>query len=234
MLLPPGKKIYFASDFHLGIPDREISKQRERLLCQWLDSIKSDAACIYLVGDLFDVWFEYKRVITKGYTRFLGKLAQLRDEGIRIEVFTGNHDLWMAGYFEEELDIPVHYQALEMEVNGKSFFIAHGDGLGPGDKGYKILKRLMSSKWAQWLYRRLHPDTGVAIANYFSRRGLKHANAEPEFLGQDKEWLVLFAYQKLQEKHYDFFIFGHRHLALSLSLTNQSKYINLGDWIKFN
>lgn len=234
MHLPPGKRIYFASDFHLGIPDREASKQRELLLCQWLESIRADAACIYLVGDIFDVWFEYKNVIPKGHTRFLGKLAQLRDSGVRIEVFTGNHDLWMAGYFEDELNIPVHHGPLEVSINDKQFYIAHGDGLGPGDKGYKLLKRIMSSKLAQWLYRRLHPDTGVAIARYFSRRGPKYSDSDAAFLGPEKEWLILFACEKLKEKHYDYFIFGHRHLAVSYALKANSTYVNLGDWLHYN
>jgi UDP-2,3-diacylglucosamine hydrolase len=234
MQLPEGKKIYFASDFHLGIPNKEASREREQLLCQWLDEIRKDAYCLYLVGDIFDVWFEYSNVVPKGFTRFLGKLADLSDAGLKIEAFTGNHDLWMHGYFEEELNIPVHHHPIEIEVNGKRFLIAHGDGLGPGDHGYKFLKGVLRNPLAQWLYRRLHPDTGVGIANYFSRKGPKHAEAEAEFMGEDKEWLVQFCRQKLKEKHYDYFIFGHRHLALSYQLEPESLYINLGDWIKYN
>lgn len=234
MQLPEGKKIYFASDFHLGIPNKEVSRQREQLLCQWLDEIRKDAHCLYLVGDIFDVWFEYSNVIPKGYTRFLGKLAELSDAGLKIEAFTGNHDLWMRGYFEDELNIPVHHHPVELEVNQKRFLIAHGDGLGPGDHGYKFLKGVLRNPVAQWLYRRLHPDMGVGIANYFSRRGPKHAETEAGFLGEDKEWLVQFCRQKLKEKHYDYFIFGHRHLALSYQLQPDSLYINLGDWIKYN
>lgn len=234
MQLPPGKKIYFASDFHLGIPDKATSRQREQLLCQWLDSIRGDAACLFLVGDIFDVWFEYKNVIPKGYTRFLGKLAALSDGGMRIEAFTGNHDLWMHGYFEEELNIPVHHKPLEIEVNGKRFLIAHGDGLGPGDYGYKFLKGVLRHPVAQWMYRRLHPDTGVGIASYFSRKGPKHVHVEKKFLGEEQEWLIIYSKDKLKEKHYDYFIFGHRHLALSHELGPESLYINLGDWITFN
>src|ERR1051325_6591606 len=133
MQLPAGKKIYFASDFHLGIPNRQASLARERRICRWMDVIRQDAAVLYLVGDLFDVWFEYKNVIPKGHTRFLGKLAELRDSGLPIEAFTGNHDLWMRGYFEEELNIPVHHSTVRREYNGKRFLIGHGDGLGPGD-----------------------------------------------------------------------------------------------------
>jgi UDP-2,3-diacylglucosamine hydrolase len=234
MHLPPGKKVYFASDFHLGIPDKTGSRQREILICKWLDAIRQDAHCIYLVGDIFDVWFEYKNVIPKGYTRFLGKLAELTDSGIRIEAFTGNHDLWMRGYFEEELNIPVHHDPLETNIAGKQFFIAHGDGLGPGDHGYKMLKKVLRNPAAQWLYRRLHPDTGVGVASYFSKKGPKHVNGEKAFLGEEKEWLILFSKEKLKERHYDYFIFGHRHLAVSHPLPGNSLYVNLGDWIRYN
>jgi UDP-2,3-diacylglucosamine hydrolase len=234
MLLPEGKKIYFASDFHLGIPDKAGSREREVLICKWLDKISEDAAAIYLVGDLFDVWFEYKNVIPKGYTRFLGKLAALSDQGLHIEVFTGNHDLWMRGYFEEELNIPVNHQPITFEVNGKSFFVGHGDGLGPGDKGYKFLKRILNNSFAQWLYRRLHPDTGLNVANYFSKKGVKHLVGEKAFLGDEREWLILFCKEKLKERHFDYFIFGHRHLALYYPLENNSLYVNLGDWLHYN
>jgi len=210
------------------------SRQRERLICQWLDIISRDAERLYLVGDIFDVWFEYKNVIPKGYTRFLGKLAELSDAGLRIEAFTGNHDLWMRGYFQEELNIPVHHDPVVFELNGKHFFVGHGDGLGPGDHGYKLLKRVLRNPLAQWMYRRLHPDTGVGVANYFSRKGPKHADSEEKFLGEDREWLILFSREQLRERHYDYFIFGHRHLALSYPLTADSLYINLGDWITFN
>src|ERR1044072_296074 len=167
------KKIYFASDFHLGIPDKASSLAREKRICNWLEQIREDAAELYLVGDLFDVWFEYKNVIPKGHTRFLGKLAELSDAGLHIEAFTANHDLWMRGYFEDELNIPVHHDPITRNFNGKKFFIAHGDGLGPGDHGYKLLKKVLRSPVSQWLYRRLHPDTGVGMAGWFSRLGPK-------------------------------------------------------------
>lgn len=235
MQLPEGKKIYFASDFHLGIPDRERSLARERRLCRWMDEIRKDAALIYLVGDIFDVWFEYKNVIPKGHTRFMGKLAELRDAGILIEAFTGNHDLWMRGYFEEELDIPVHHEPIRRNFNGKEFLIAHGDGLGPGDHGYKFLKKVLRSPLSQWLYRRIHPDTGVGMAGWASRLGPKHEEVPEEtFMGPDKEWLVQFCLQTLEKEHVDYFIFGHRHLALEYPLPQDSLYVNLGDWIRYN
>jgi UDP-2,3-diacylglucosamine hydrolase len=234
MELSAGKKIYFASDFHLGIPDRVTSLEREKRLCRWFDSIRDDAACIYLVGDLFDAWFEYKNVVPKGYTRFMGKLAELRDAGIRIEAFTGNHDLWMRGYFEEEFNIPVHHQPVEITIQEKKFFIAHGDGLGPGDHGYKLLKKVLKNPLAQWLYRRIHPDTGVGLASWFSRLGPKHGMEEDPFLGPEKEWLIQFCLEKLQTTYFDYFIFGHRHIALEYPLPQGSLYVNLGDWLKYN
>lgn len=234
MELPKGKKVYFASDFHLGIPDRATSIEREKRLCNWLDEIEADAHILYLVGDIFDTWFEYRHVVPKGFTRFLGKLAALSDKGLQIEVFTGNHDLWMQGYFEEEMKVPVHYGPIVREFNGKRFFIGHGDGLGPGDHGYKILKKVMSNNFSQWLYRRLHPDTGVGMAGWLSRLGPKHADTpEVKFLGEE-EWLVQFAREELKNEPIDYFIFGHRHIAIEYPLTDKSLYVNLGDWIRYD
>jgi UDP-2,3-diacylglucosamine hydrolase len=234
MDLPEGKKIYFASDFHLGIPDRESSLAREKRICKWLDEIRHDAHEVYLVGDLFDAWFEYRKVVPKGYTRFLGKLAELSDSGLKIEAFSGNHDLWMRGYFEDELGIKVHHQPVERTFNGKKFIIAHGDGLGPGDLKYKFLKNILRNSFAQWLYRRLHPDTGVSMAEWFSELGPKHTNdEEKKFLGKE-EWLVQFAEDKLKKEHIDYFIFGHRHIAIEYPLPDNSLYVNLGDWIRYD
>lgn len=234
MELPAGKKVYFASDFHLGIPDRATSIDRERRICNWLDTISSDAVELYLVGDLFDTWFEYKNVVPKGYTRFMGKLAELSDKGLKIEAFTGNHDLWMRGYFQDELNIPVHHAPIIREFNGKKLLIAHGDGLGPGDHGYKILKSILRSPVSQWLYRRLHPDTGVGMASWFSRLGPKHADGpEIEFV-PEKEWLVQYCLDTLKQQHIDYFIFGHRHIAIEYPLPQNSMYVNLGDWIRYD
>lgn len=236
MDLPKGKKIYFASDFHLGIPDRATSLARERRIVQWLDDIREDAAIIYLVGDLFDTWFEYRNVIPRGYSRFMGKLAELSDAGLRIEAFTGNHDLWMLDYFREELNIPVHHRPVITEINGKRFFIAHGDGLGPGDHGYKILKKVLRNKFSQWLYRRVHPDTGVGFAGWLSRLGPKHSTESPakKFLGPEKEMLVQFCLETLNNEHFDYFVFGHRHIAIEFNLPQSALYVNLGDWLQFD
>lgn len=230
--LPQNKKIYFASDFHLGVPNYNNSLAREKRLVAWLDSIKHDAAEIYLVGDLFDFWFEYKTVIPKYFTRLLGKLAELRDNNIPITFFTGNHDMWMFGYFEEELGIPVIRQPIDREINGKKFHIAHGDGLGPGDNGYKFIKKVFASKLCQWLFKWVHPDIGIGVANYFSGTSRKKTgDSDAKFLGEENEWLVIYSREKLQEQHRDFFIYGHRHLPMEIMLNENSKYINLGDWI---
>lgn len=234
MQLPKGKKIYFASDNHLGAPTKEASRPREKKFVAWLDHIKKDAAVLFLVGDLFDFWFEYKTVIPKGFTRTLGKLAELSDSGIPIHYFVGNHDLWMNGYFEEELNIPVYHKPKEFTFNGKTFFIGHGDGLGPGDKGYKRLKKVFLSPFFKGLFQWGHPDIGMRIAQYLSvKNKLISGDDDATFLGEDKEWLVLYCKRKLEEKHRDFFVFGHRHLPLEINLNDNSKYTNLGDWITY-
>ncbi len=232
--LPEDKKIYFASDNHLGAPSRAISLTREKIFVAWLDTIKSDAAVLFLLGDLFDFWFEYKTVVPKGFTRTLGKLAELSDSGIRIFYFVGNHDLWMDGYFEEELNIPVFHSPMEFMVNDRCFYIGHGDGLGPGDKGYKRMKKLFTHPLAKWSYRWLHPDWGVRLAQFFSvKNKLISGDEDIKFLGEDREWLVQYARKKLKTRHYDYFVFGHRHLPLEITLSPSSTYINLGDWITF-
>jgi len=232
--IPQGKKVYFASDNHLGAPTKEASAPREMKFVAWLDEVKADAAAIFLLGDLFDFWFEYKTVVPKGFTRTLGKLAEISDSGIPIYYFVGNHDLWMGGYFEEELNIPVFHQPQQYEINGTSFFIGHGDGLGPHDKGYKRMKKLFMNPIAQWFFRWMHPDIGVKVAQYFSvKNKLISGDDDAQFLGEDKEWLVQYAKRKLETQHYDHFVFGHRHLPLEIDLNGKSKYTNLGDWIKY-
>lgn len=232
MKVPKGKKIYFASDNHLGAPNAAASRVREIKFVSWLDSIKSDASAIFLLGDLFDFWFEYKYVIPKGFTRVLGKLAELSDSGIKIHFFVGNHDLWTNGYLAEELNIQVYHNPEEFTFNNTCFFIGHGDGLGPGDKGFKRLKKIFINPFFKWLYRWLHPDLGVRFAQYLSLKNKIISGSEDfKYLGDDKEWLVLYSRRKLQEKHRDYFVFGHRHLPLEISLNDQSKYVNLGDWI---
>ncbi len=230
--LPQHKKIYFASDQHFGIPNHEKSIIREKKFVQWLDSVKQDAEAIFLLGDLFDFWFEYKTVIPKGFVRVLGKLAEIRDNGIPIYFFVGNHDLWMRNYFEKELNIPVYHKPKEFIINNISFFIGHGDGLGPGDKGYKRMKKVFINPISKWLYRWLHPDIGMRLGNYLSTKNkLISGDEDVVFLGEENEWLVQYCKQKLETKHYDYFLFGHRHLPMTIVLNDKSTYINTGDWI---
>ena len=231
--VPQGKKVYFASDNHLGAPTMEESRPREVKFVQWLDTIKADAGAIFLMGDLFDFWFEYKTVVPKGFTRTLGKLAELTDAGIPIYYFVGNHDLWMDGYFEEELNIPVFHKPQQYSINGKTFFIGHGDGLGPDDKGFKRMKKVFIHPISKWFFRWLHPDLGVRLGQYFSvKNKLISGDEDAQFL-EDKEWLVQYALRKLDTQHYDHFIFGHRHLPLEIDLNGKSTYTNLGDWIQY-
>lgn len=232
MNLPTGKKIYFSSDNHLGAPNAEASRIREKKFVSWLDMVKDDAEVIFLLGDLFDFWFEYKHAVPKGFVRVLGKLAEIRDRGIAVHFFTGNHDLWMNGYFEQELDIPVYHQPKEFIFNGKIFFIGHGDGLGPGDKGYKRMKKVFKNPVSKWFYRWLHPDLGIPLAQHLSLKNkLISGDEDAKFLGEENEWLALYAKRKLEKKHYDYFIFGHRHLPMQINLSEKSTYFNLGDWI---
>ncbi len=232
MNLPANKKIYFASDQHFGIPSVEKSQQRERKFVNWLDQIKQDAEVIFLLGDLFDFWFEYKKVVPKGFVRVLGKLAELRDSGIKIYFFVGNHDLWMEKYFETELNIPIFHHPQEFSFNSKKFLIGHGDGLGPGDLGYKRMKKVFTNPFSKWLYRWLHPDLGVRLAQYLSTKNkLISGDEDIKFLGEDHEWLVQYAKKKLETKHYDYFLFGHRHLPMEIKVGANSTYINTGDWI---
>jgi UDP-2,3-diacylglucosamine hydrolase len=232
--IPSGKKVYFSSDNHLGAPTQELSKPREKKFVQWLDEVKEDAAAIFLLGDLFDFWFEYKHVVPKGFVRVLGKLAEIRDSGIPIYFFVGNHDLWMNSYFEDELNIPVFHQPKEFIFNNKTFLIGHGDGLGPGDKGYKRMKKVFTNPFSKWLYRWFHPDLGVPLAQHLSvKNKLISGDDDAKFLGEENEWLVQYAKRRLESKHYDYFIFGHRHLPMSIEVGKNSTYHNLGDWINY-
>ena len=229
------KKIYFLSDFHLGAPDAASSLAREKRVCRFLDSIKKDAAQIFIVGDLFDFWFEYRQVVPKGYVRILGKMAELTDIGIPIHFFVGNHDMWMKDYFQEELNIPVYFEPKEFTFSKKKFLIGHGDGLGPGDQGYKAMKKLFRHPFSKWMFGILPPYIGIGIANYFSRKSRAKTGLTDEvFMGEEKEWLIIYSKEILQQQHYDYFIFGHRHLPIDIKLNNNSRYINLGEWIKYD
>jgi UDP-2,3-diacylglucosamine hydrolase len=228
-------KTYFASDFHLGTDARLSSRERERQIVRWLDRIATDAVELYLVGDVFDYWFEYKKVIPKGYVRLFGKLAELRDNNLPIYFFTGNHDMWMFRYVEEELGIPIYRQPILREIGGKTFLIGHGDGLGPGDYGYKFIKKVFSNAACQWLFEQLHPNGGIWLMNFFSGTSRKANPFKRQFYGEERERLITFCNRYLDESKVDYFIFGHRHLPIDFMLKNgASRYINLGDWLVFN
>lgn len=224
-------KIYFASDFHLGVSPKANSLERERQLVSWLDHIKHDAKALFLVGDIFDFWFEYNTVVPKGFIRFLGKLAELADLGVKITLFKGNHDMWMFGYLEEQLNATIIDNEMILQMDGKRFYIHHGDGLGPGDARYKFLKAFFRSKVCQWLFARLHPNLGIGIAQKWSRHSRAANLDEERFLGEDQEWLIQYAKEQLQNEHFDYFIFGHRHLAYDIRLSANSRVINLGEWL---
>ena len=233
-----GKKIYFLSDFHLGTPDYKTSLQREKKIVHFLERIRDDAASIFIVGDMFDFWFEYRTVVPKGYVRLLGKLAELSDAGIPIHFFVGNHDMWVRNYFQQELGIKVYFEPCRFTLLGKAFLIGHGDGLGPGDHAYKLLKKLFRNPLAQWLFGMLPPTIGLGVANYFSRHSrVANGTADDHFLGEANEWLLVYCKEYLQQQPIDFFVFGHRHLpidyVLNPSASVPSRYINLGDWIRY-
>jgi UDP-2,3-diacylglucosamine hydrolase len=225
-------KLYFASDFHLGAPSYASSREREAQIVRWLDTIQADAAEVFLMGDVFDFWFEYATVVPKGYIRFLGKLAELADAGVKIYFFKGNHDMWMFHYFEKELGATIISNELVIERSGKKFYLHHGDGLGPGDTFYKFLKTFFRSRFCQWLFARLHPNFGVGIANYWSSHSRIAGEKKDEINdAQRLEFLPIFCRELLKTEYYDYLIFGHRHKTTDMQLNENSRYINLGEWV---
>jgi UDP-2,3-diacylglucosamine hydrolase len=234
--LHPSQKVYFASDFHLGAPDWQTSRLREDKIVRWLTQIQADAAAVFLVGDIFDFWFEYRHAIPKGFIRLQGKLAELTDSGIPVVFFSGNHDMWMFDYFKKELNIPIYHQPQTWLINDVKFLIGHGDGLGPGDFTYKIIKRIFRNPICQWLFARLHPNFGIGLASYLSRNSRARnmrKNTDDRFLGE-KEWLVQYCTETEAKTHHDYYIFGHRHLPLDLEIAPNSRYVNLGEWLKYD
>jgi UDP-2,3-diacylglucosamine hydrolase len=230
-----GKKIFFASDFHLGVPDHVSTVEREKRLTQWLGHIRHEAHSIYLLGDIFDFWFEYKHAIPKGFIRLQGKLAELRDAGLPVFFFTGNHDMWMFDYFPKELDIPVYRDPIRIQCHGQRLLVGHGDGLGPGDNSYKLLKKIFNNKACQWLFARIHPNLGITLAQHWSRRSrISNMTREEKFSGEENERLFLYCQELERQQHHDFYIFGHRHLPLDLAIDDRSRYINVGEWVHFN
>ena len=230
-------KIYFASDFHLGIPDHDQSLVREKKLVSWLEMTRADATEIFLMGDLFDFWFEYKTAIPCGYARLLGKLAEITDAGIPVHLFRGNHDMWAFNYLTTELSIQLHRDPEFREFSGKNFYLAHGDGLGPGDHGYKFIKKVFANPVNQWLFRHLHPDLGIRLALYLSRKS-RLVNVEKEKIVEDmnlkliQQRITVHSNALLKEHpELDFLIYGHYHYPLDISLNDKSRQVVLGDWI---
>jgi len=231
-----GQKIYFASDFHLGIPDHDRSLQREMMLVEWLDQIKNDADEIFLMGDIFDFWFEYKTVVPKGFIRLFGKLAEITDSGIPVHLFTGNHDIWAFEYLNKEMNIELHRHPESRTMMGKTFYLAHGDGLGPGDNGYKFLKKVFSNRLNQFLFRWLHPDFGARMGLYFSRKS-RLANVikenKPDRLNRIEDEMLYKYVESLIKAgaRADYFVFGHRHRPAVVNFGSESRMVILGDWI---
>ena len=230
MHLAPHKKVYFASDVHLGLFPKEKSDTREKHFVQWLTEIKEDAEAVFLVGDIFDFWYEYKKVVPRGFVRFLGKLADLTDSGIPVHFFAGNHDIWINDYLSKEAGVILHTDPFITSINGKSFYIAHGDGLGPGDYTYKVLRRIFTNRVMQFLFSRIHPNLAFNFGHWWSKQSRYSKGLYEEFLGNDKEYLILYAQEILKKQAYDYFIFGHRHIPMEIDLGN-STLVNLGEWI---
>lgn len=232
MNLNRNNKIYFASDAHFGLSGPEGSLPREKLFVKWLETIRKDAGEIFLLGDIFDFWFEYRYVVPRGYTRILGKIAEITDSGIPVHFFTGNHDLWVFGYLPAETGMIIHKSPYITEIEGKKFYLAHGDGLDDKDKGFRLLKGIFTNRVLQWMFARLHPNFAIWFAHRWSHNSRYSKDLIIPFRGEDKEEQIIFANRLLEKEHFDFFVFGHRHIPLDLPLNNGiSRYINLGDWL---
>lgn len=229
-----GKKVYFVSDAHLGASALQNNREREKRLTAWLDRIKPDCGVLFLLGDIFDFWFEYKRAVPKGFVRFLGKLCEFTDEGIDVRFFTGNHDIWAFDYLNRECGVTLYTQDRVFEIDGKKFYIGHGDGLDPRDKGYLFIRSIFHNRFLQRCFRWIHPDCGIALARKWSSHSRLKGNGKIEadgYRGREAEDIEIFARKKLEEEHFDYFIFGHRHLPLDIRLGESSRYVNTGDWV---
>ncbi len=226
------RKIYFASDFHLGLPTGAPPVEREKKVVIWLNSITPDAKEIYLLGDIFDFWWEYKLVVPRGFTRFLGTISTITDSGIPIHFFTGNHDMWVGDYLSSECGITIHTIPFTTLFNGKKFHLAHGEGLGTKSAGYKLLLSIFRNKPLQAMYSALHPSIGVGIGHKWSLNSRLGKGITKEFLGEDREDLIRYARSVLENDKIDYFIFGHRHLATTYKLESETEIVFLGDWIK--
>lgn len=227
-----GNKTYFVSDVHLGAPALRNNKERENLFVSFLDKIKDDAGEIFLMGDIFDFWFEYKKVVPRGFVRTLGKIAEITDSGIPVHFFTGNHDVWVFDYLPEEIGVIVHRDPMEITINDKIFYLSHGDGHDPKDKGYLFLKRLFTNKAAQFLFTRLHPNFALWLGHEWSKKSRISKGLDPE-ISSNEEPLVDYAIQYAKNNKVDFLIFGHRHIMLEKDIKPDAKVVFLGDWIHY-
>jgi UDP-2,3-diacylglucosamine hydrolase len=225
-------KIYFASDFHLGLPAGSPPVEREKKVVSWLNTIAPEAKEIYLIGDIFDFWWEYKLVVPRGFTRFLGTVAAITDSGIPVHFFTGNHDMWVGDYLSHECGVTIHTTPITTLFNGKKFHLAHGEGLGPRDTRYKILLSIFRNKPLRVMYSALHPSIGVGIGHRWSLNSRLGKGMTKEFLGEEKEELIRYSKAVLENDNIDYFIFGHRHLAMTYKLKEGAVIVFLGDWIK--
>ena len=228
------KKVYFLCDAHLGSWAMQHRRTQERRLVRFLDSIKEKASAVYLLGDMFDFWYEYKFVVPKGYTRFLGKISELTDMGVEVHYFTGNHDIWAYNYLERECGVIIHRSPITVELGDKVFFLAHGDGLGDPDKSFKLIRAVFHSKFCQRLFSSLHPRWGMWFGLTWAKHSrMKRADGkEPPYMGEDKEYLVRYA-KEYQQEHpdIDYYMFGHRHIELDLMLSKKTRMMILGDWL---
>jgi UDP-2,3-diacylglucosamine hydrolase len=225
-------KIYFASDFHLGLPAGSLPVEREKKVVKWLNSVAGDAKEIYLLGDIFDFWWEYKLVIPRGFTRFLGTVSEITDSGIPVHFFTGNHDMWVGNYFSDECGMTIHTSPITTQFDGKRFHLAHGEGLGTKSTGYKILLSIFRNRPLQVMYSALHPSIGIGIGHRWSLNSRLGKGITKEFLGEEDEDLIRYARSVLENEKIDYFIFGHRHLAMKYNLMPETEIVFLGDWIK--
>lgn len=231
------KKIYFASDLHLGAPNPAQSRIREKHFINWLRSIEHEVAELILLGDIFDFWFEYKRAIPKGFVRLLGTLADFTDKGIPVHLFSGNHDLWFEQYLPEEIGVTIHKTPQIRAFFGRTYYFAHGDGLGPGDHGYKMMKKVVTHRFSQWMFHRFHPNFGIGLAHLFSDKGGNHnyenvRDHEARHRGQD-DYLYHHSREVLATQEIDCFIYGHRHVMVQEELSPGCEVVILGDWIQY-
>lgn len=225
------KKVYFLSDFHLGAKSHPNSHETERKLCRFLDFAKQDAKAIYLVGDIFDYWFEYKNVVPRGFTRTLGKISELTDAGIEVHFFIGNHDIWVTDYLQNECGVVIHRKPLKVKIFDKTLYIAHGDGLGEKSLSFRLLRKVFHSNFLRLLFASIHPRWTIAMAHTWSAHS-RESGEIADYLGEEKEFLIQFAKEEIiRQPDINYFIFGHRHILLDFELSNTARIIHLGDWI---